>query len=58
MSGMKELYLEIEYLLEKDMDPGTIAKKLDIPLEMVYDALEVQETLVTENYSPFSTINS
>jgi len=40
MSRMKELYLEIELMLEQGDHPTRIAQVLEIPLSMVYDVLE------------------
>jgi hypothetical protein len=58
VSKIKELFIEIEYLLEKDMNPIAIAKRLDIPVTMVYDTIETLESFEIEDYSPYSTINS
>ena len=40
MSRMKELYLEIELMLEQGDHPTRIAQVLEIPLSTVYDVLE------------------
>ena len=43
MSRMADLDLEIRNMLEEGLRPITIAGLLDIPLQMVYDVLDVQE---------------
>jgi hypothetical protein len=40
MSRMKEMYLEIELMLEQGDHPTRIAQVLEIPLSTVYDVLE------------------
>lgn len=40
MSCMKELYLDIELMLDQGDHPTKIAQVLDVPLSMVYDVLE------------------
>lgn len=40
MSRMKELYIDIEIMLEQGDHPTRIAQLLDIPLSTVYDVLE------------------
>ena len=40
MSSMKELYLDIELMLNQGDHPTKIAQVLDVPLSMVYDVLE------------------
>jgi hypothetical protein len=40
---MADLDLEIRNMLEEGLRPITIAGLLDIPLQMVYDVLDVQE---------------
>lgn len=40
MSRMKELYLDIERMLNQGDHPTKIAQVLDVPLSMVYDVLE------------------
>ena len=40
MSRMKELYLDIELMLNQGDHPTKIAQVLDVPLSMVYDVLE------------------
>lgn len=40
MSRMKELYLEIELMLDQGEHPTKIAQVLEIPLSVVYDVLE------------------
>lgn len=40
MSRMKEMYLEIELMLEQGDHPTHIAQVLEIPLSTVYDVLE------------------
>lgn len=56
MSVMSELHMEIVDMLEEGDRPIKIATLLNIPLSMVYDVLEQLEA--TEEYSPFSTVNS
>ena len=40
MSRMKELYLDIELMLNQGDHPTKIAQVLDVPLSLVYDVLE------------------
>ncbi len=40
MSRMKELYFDIELMLEQGVHPTRIAQMLDVPLSLVYDVLE------------------
>jgi sugar-specific transcriptional regulator TrmB len=40
MSRMKEMYLDIELMLEQGDHPTKIAQVLDVPLSLVYDVLE------------------
>jgi len=40
---MADLDLEIRNMLEEGLRPFTIANLLNIPLQMVYDVLDVQE---------------
>jgi hypothetical protein len=54
MSKMSELSILIQERLERDELPVDISYALDIPVSWVY---EVQEQ-VTEESSPYSTINS
>jgi len=44
MSRMADLDLEIRNMLEEGLRPFTIASLLDIPLQMVYDVLDAQDT--------------
>ena len=37
---MSDLYMEIELMLEEGENPARIARRLGIPLSMVYDVLE------------------
>ena len=37
---MSDLYMEIELMLEEGEHPARIARRLGIPLSMVYDVLE------------------
>lgn len=57
MSRMSELYQEIVEMLEKGNHPSMISLMLDVPVSMVYDALEHLEGN-TEVFSPFDTVNS
>jgi hypothetical protein len=41
---MADLDLEIRNMLEEGLRPFTIASLLDIPLQMVYDVLDAQDT--------------
>lgn len=59
MSRMSEICVEIYELLDEGRHPTYIAKVLQIPLSMVYDAIETYPTEGnTEVFSPFSTVNS
>ena len=40
MSRMKEMYFDIELMLEQGDHPTKIAQVLDVPLSLVYDVLE------------------
>ena len=40
MSRMKEMYFDIELMLEQGDPPTKIAQVLDVPLSLVYDVLE------------------
>jgi hypothetical protein len=54
---MSDLVLDIEELLKKGNSPMDVARKLEIPVNWVYEANEVFEEPV-EVLSPFATINS
>jgi hypothetical protein len=41
---MKDLYMEVHDLYREGMAPVEIANRLDIPLDMVFDALGMQTT--------------
>jgi hypothetical protein len=40
MSKMSNLYMEIEQMLQEGEHPARIARRLGVPLGMVYDVLE------------------
>jgi hypothetical protein len=40
MSKMSDLYMEVELMLAEGENPVRIARRLGIPLSMVYDVLE------------------
>ena len=40
MSKMSDLYMEVEQMLQEGEHPARIARRLGIPLSMVYDVLE------------------
>ena len=40
MSKMSDLYMEVEQMLAEGENPTHIARRLGIPLSMVYDVLE------------------
>ena len=40
MSKMSDLYMEVELMLQEGEHPSRIARRLGIPLSMVYDVLE------------------
>ena len=40
MSKMSDLYMEVELMLAEGEHPARIARRLGIPLSMVYDVLE------------------
>jgi hypothetical protein len=57
MSKMSELVLDIEYLLKEGKSPMDVARELEIPVNWVYEAQEMDgET--EEVLSPFATMNS
>lgn len=59
MSKMADLSLDIEQMLEDGVHPTSIAKRLGVPLDWVYDTLEsIDEESNTEVFSPFETMNS
>jgi|LauGreDrversion4_2_1035121.scaffolds.fasta_scaffold209136_3 hypothetical protein len=60
MSKMSELSIDIQEMLEDGVHPTAIAKRLDVPLGLVYDTLESMEDEEsnTEVFSPFETMNS
>ena len=55
---MSELDIEIRELLEDDINPVTIARRLGIPLTWVYDTLESMEPDEDEPFNPNNTVNS
>jgi len=57
MSKMADMMLDIEMMIEDNIHPTSIAKRLDIPLSWVYDTLEQMEPS-EEELSPFATLNS
>jgi hypothetical protein len=51
MSKMSDLYMEVELMLEEGEHPSRIARRLGIPLSMVYDVLEsmpAEDEIATE----------
>lgn len=58
MSQVKELVLDIEYLLEQGKSFAQVARELEIPVQFVVEAAEVIEQLQQEDCSPYATINS
>lgn len=59
MSVMGNLIVHIGEMLDEGKHPTYIAKVLQIPLSMVYDAIELYpEEGNTEVYSPYVTVNS
>lgn len=60
MIKMSELELDIQQMLEEGVHPTSIARRLQIPLSLVYDTLEYMEDEEgnTEVFSPFVTVNS
>ena len=57
MSKMADLYLDIAEMVEKGDHPVTIASELGVPINFVYDVMEILEGQ-SEELSPFETINS
>jgi len=57
MSKMNELNYEIEQLYIEGYKPFTIAAKLEIPVDIVYQWIE-NESLGQEQFDPYETINS
>jgi hypothetical protein len=56
---MGNLIVHIGEMLDEGKHPTYIAKVLQIPLSMVYDAIELYpEEGNTEVYSPYVTVNS
>jgi hypothetical protein len=58
MSKMAELEIEILDMLSKDQSPVYIARVLDIPVTWVYECVRYNADFDTEDYSPYTTINS
>jgi hypothetical protein len=58
MSKMRDLVLDIEYLLEQGKSFAQVARELEIPVHFVVEAAELVEQIQLENCSPFATINS
>jgi hypothetical protein len=58
MSGMAELALEIELLLNEEVAPKMIAIRLGIPVSFVYDVVESIQDSEYEELNPFNTVNS
>ncbi len=58
MSQVKELVLDIEYLLEQGRSFAEVARELEIPINFVIEAAEVIEQSQLEDCSPYATINS
>ena len=54
---MADMMLDIQMMIEDNIHPTSIAKRLDIPLSWVYDTLEQMEPS-EEELSPFATLNS
>ena len=51
MSKMSDLYMEVEQMLAEGEHPARIARRLGIPLSMVYDVLEsmpAEDEIATE----------
>ena len=57
MSRMSELVLDIEYLLKAGKSPMDVSRELEIPVNWVYEAQEMDEDS-EEVLSPFATMNS
>jgi hypothetical protein len=57
MSRMSELVLDIEYLLKAGKTPMDVSRELEIPVNWVYEAQEMDEDS-EEVLSPFATMNS
>jgi hypothetical protein len=55
---MRDLVLDIEYLLEQGKSFAQVARELEIPVHFVVEAAELVEQIQLENCSPFATINS
>jgi len=48
---MSDLYMEVETMLAEGEHPARIARRLDVPLSMVYDVLEsmpAEDEIATE----------
>lgn len=58
MSQVKELVLDIEYLLEQGQSFAQVARELEIPIQFVVEAAEIIEQNQLEECSPYATINS
>jgi hypothetical protein len=54
---MSELVLDIEYLLKAGKTPMDVSRELEIPVNWVYEAQEMDEDS-EEVLSPFATMNS
>jgi len=57
MSKMNELNYEIEQLYIEGYRPSTIATRLGIAVDIVYQWIE-NESLAQSEYDPYETINS
>jgi hypothetical protein len=55
MSKMAELSIEINDLLEEGYLPVTVARILEVPIDWVYEASELDSR---DDLSPFQTVNS
>jgi hypothetical protein len=59
MSKIKELVLDIEYLLNEGKSFVEVARELEIPVHFVVEATEIiHQQELEEDCSPFATINS
>lgn len=58
VSHMSELALEIEMLLDEEVPPKMIAVRLGVPVNFVYDVVEMIQDAQYEELDPFNTINS
>lgn len=43
MSAFKDIFIDIQNMVIQGMSPSYIARILDVPMDVVYDAIEILE---------------